>query len=647
MRVLSSIAVLMLSAPPIVWAQLTPQQVISYNQARELRFSPDSQWLALTVEGGPKGPARPRDIWLIDSRSGQVTRLSSDGASESAQWSPDGAWLAYLSGQNGTPQVYIVKPGGGATQQLTHHVTGIQAFEWSPDGRQIAFLAAADVGPPQQESSKNGGDDPRIIKIVSGTDVPVQLSVTDVQSKSERPVTSGTFDVSQFTWKVDGTGFVVIAREQPNPEQWSERIYSLELVNGEHKEIVATRGPLDQLRISPDGSRIAYLASRGGEGEAPSDLFVVPIGGGTPKDLTQGLDRSVQQFQWTDAANLTVLLQFGFTNQLYHINTAGKAAPMAGSDPNAQSFAVSRAADVAFVREAANELPEVWLRKGNRGAARQISHLNEQWQGAALAKAELIHYTSADGTAIEGQLLQPAGTVGGNLPTIILIHGGPVGRWADQFDPEGQLLASHGYAVFYPNIRGASSYGDRMIGMIRSTARGGSGWATGPLSDVVAGADELVKRRVADPARLGVGGWSYGGYMTALALSRTDKFKVGVAGAGFYDMVTDLGTEIAGYVPGDEWMYGNFYDPRTQQLLHEDSPIATIHQLHAPLLLMHPELDPVDTIGQAFEFYRALHQQGVKTEFVVYPREGHELNEEAHVVDRLTRTLAWYDRYLR
>ena len=468
----------------------------------------------------------------------------------------------------------------------------------------------------------------------------------DIEGKKERRLSAAPYDVSEVTWRPDGKSLIATATDRPDPEKWTNRIYSVSVNDGSFTEIAAPQGPFGQVKISPDGGLLAYVAARE-NGPIEHDLYIVSARGGTPKNLTgASIDRPLAQFAWKDSRTMQVLFQTGFSHRMYTIATNGKGEPDARFQVVPSSFAVLPGEGIAFIHESSTELPELWV--GDRqSAARQVTHFNESWKSVPLVKPELIHYPSFDGTDIEALLLKPSAPPGAKFPAIFLFHGGPIGRWSDRFDAEGQMLASRGYAVLYPNIRGATGYGHRMIDMIRSEPLGGSGWASSPFKDAMAGVDALIQRGVADPDRLGIGGWSYGGYMAAWAVTHTNRFKAAVAGAGVYDMFNDLGTEIASYVPGDEWNYGLFFEDRNREAIQRDSPSAYVKNVHTPILLLHGEHDPVDTIGQTYAFYRALKKYGAITEFVVYPREGHQLREEKHQVDRLNRTMDWYDRFLK
>ena len=457
--------------PAVCWAQLTPQQAISVEHLSALTFSPDGGHIAFTVEGAPKGRSGPRDVWLSDGTTAHTAALTANGVSFAPRWSPDGRQLAYLSRDGGEPQIVVTTPSGANAVQLTHHQGGVLDYRWSPDGRQIAFLA---TDPQIQDSAEQ---DPRVIKIVSGSDVPTRLWIIDLASKSERALTGGTFNVAEALWKADGSALVVLASERPDPEHWTDRLYLVDPSSASHRPLFDPKAPIERLQLSPDGQSLSYVGPHGG-GYTASDLYLLPLNGGHPQDLTgAALDRPVDEYHWKDDSTLIASFEFGFVDRLYTISTTGKLAPLAGFSADPKSFDYSRSGDIAFVRETASEPPELWLRERSGGTS-ALTALNAHWSALPRAKAELIHYTSYDGTSIEGQLLRPPGSNSGKLPTITLIHGGPVGRWSDRFDPEGQLLASHGYAVFYPNIRGAEGYGQHMIDLIRSVPRGGSGWAS-------------------------------------------------------------------------------------------------------------------------------------------------------------------------
>jgi len=291
-----------------------------------------------------------------------------------------------------------------------------------------------------------------------------------------------------------------------------------------------------------------------------------------------------------------------------------------------------------FIAERADEQPEVWLARG--GAAERVTHLNDDWRTIALARQETLRYRSFDGREIEAAPLRPAGVPeGARAPLIVLAHGGPTGRWADRFDAWGQLLAARGFAVLYPNVRGSTGYGHQFVVMNRGD------WGGGDFQDLMTGVDLMIERGIADADHLGIGGWSYGGYMAMWAVTQTSRFRAAVAGAGLSDLASEFGTEDEPAY--DEWFYGLPYEPEKIAGFLNSSPFVHLKNVKTPTLILQGDADPVDPPGQSQELYRGLKRYGVETELVMYPREPHGFHEEKHLLDRLSRILAWYDKHLK
>jgi dipeptidyl aminopeptidase/acylaminoacyl peptidase len=253
-------------------------------------------------------------------------------------------------------------------------------------------------------------------------------------------------------------------------------------------------------------------------------------------------------------------------------------------------------------------------------------------------ESEIFRYKSFDGTEIEALLLKPGGyTPGTRLPLVVMVHGGPTGRWSDSFEPWGQLLAARGYAILYPNVRGSMGYGNKFIEMNRGD------WGGGDFKDVMAGVDTVIARGLADPVKLGIGGWSYGGYMAAWAVTQTNRFKAAVSGAPVIDLASEFGTESGPAY--DEWFYGLPYEKLEGFI--KSSPITYAKNVRTPTLLLQGEADTTDPIGQSQQFYRALKRYEVDAQLVLYPREGHGLREEKHLLDRLNRVINWFDTHVK
>jgi dipeptidyl aminopeptidase/acylaminoacyl peptidase len=400
------------------------------------------------------------------------------------------------------------------------------------------------------------------------------------------------------------------------------------------------------IALSPDGQAIAYICARV-DGPEAHDLCLQPSAGGAARNLTGStIDRPVSQPKWIDNRTLVASVARGFQTAIEIVGTgdASQPQPIDGLSGNASAFARASNGTIVYVSETAANAPELWIKPAN-APARAVTTLNGRWASRALVAPEFVKYKSADGVEIEAALLVPPAASGVSrngaganrrLPAVILVHGGPTGRWSDSFEPWGQLLAARGYAVLYPNVRGSTGYGHRFVEMNRAD------WGGGDFKDVMAGADWLVSRGIADPERLGIGGWSYGGYMAAWAVTQTPRFKAAVSGAPVIDMASEFGTENGSAY--DEWFYGTPYEKLDGFV--KSSPMTFVRNARTPTLLLQGEADTTDPIGQSQQFYRGLKRYGVESDLVLYPREPHGLREEKHLVDRLTRILAWYDKYL-
>ena len=269
-----------------------------------------------------------------------------------------------------------------------------------------------------------------------------------------------------------------------------------------------------------------------------------------------------------------------------------------------------------------------------------MTHLNDSWKEYALVAPEFYKYKSFDGREIEAALLKPKNYDGrSKLPLIALIHGGPTGAWEDTVDTWGQMLVARGYAVFYPNIRGSIGYGQKFIESNRGD------WGGADYKDVMTGVHDLVERGIADPKRLGIGGWSYGGYMSEWAITQTTEFRAAVSGAGLSNLISEYGTEQ--HPSYDEWFYGLPYESEKVTGFLNSSPFVYLKNAKTPTLILQGEADTVDPLGQSEELYRGLKRYGVDTELVVYPRENHGFHERKHQIDRLNRIVAWYDAHMK
>jgi dipeptidyl aminopeptidase/acylaminoacyl peptidase len=623
-------------------AQLTPEQAISRRQLSDVRISPNGQRICVVVSDPLTGTNRTRHIWLLDAVSHQLTKFTNSAKSEySPRWSPDGKRLAFISDREDSPQIYLISISGGEAVRLTQGKNAIRSFEWSPDGKQIAFIAPE----PKTEADEKKEKDKDDARVVDRDDKHPRLWLIDVESKKVRQLTTGRWQISEVQWAPQGDKLVVSATDKPESDENTNAILVVSSTDGALKELLRPRGPFGGIRVSPDGKSLIYSAARV-DGPTPHDVYIVPIEGGVPRNLTgQSLDRPVFNVVWKTDGTLMATCLIGGNSQFCIIKQTGEVTKIQPTKaaPHPTSFDF-RGGRLAFVAEDTINAPEIYTdpvvnSEGERDVYPQkYSHFNDDWARVPVIKPEIVRYKSFDGMEIEALLLKPRNYVEGTkVPTVVLVHGGPTGAWTDSFDSWGQILAARGYAVFYPNIRGSIGFGHRFLEMNRGD------WGGGDFKDVMAGVDFLISRGIADPYKLGIGGWSYGGYMAAWAITQTNRFKAAVSGAGMSDLATEFGTEDGPAY--DEWFYGLPYEK--PEGFAKSSPMTFIKNARTPTLILHGENDRTDPIGQSQMLYRALKRYGVESEFVVYPREPHGLQEEKHLIDRLNRIVRWFDAHLK
>lgn len=617
--------------------KITPQQALNLRRIGDLRFSPDGARLAFTVSEPPKDTANPTHIWVMNVATKHVRQYTySDKTENSPRWSPDGQFLAFLSNRDDNRQIYLLSSSGGDAYPMTTGKRSISSFAWSPDGKQIAFLASDEPTDAEQKKEKDKDD----AIVVDKENKHPRVWILDVASKQARAITGQQWEVREAEWAADGNRLIVSATDHPESDDNTNRIFSLDIASGQMSLLLAPKGPFGNIRVSPDGKQFAYTGARV-DGPEPHDIYVHSTDAQSAdpsRNLTAGsIDRAMNGIEWRSDGSLMAAAETGFKTALYSISPDGRATAVENATPNPHGFAISPSGMLAFVGESATEAPEIYLR-GADSPAERVTHLNSSWDSIALAKPEFFHYKSFDGQQIEGSLLKPLDYDGhSRVPLVVLVHGGPTGAWSDAIDSWGQLLAAHGFAVTYFNIRGSTGYGEKFVEMNRAD------WGGADFKDVMAGVDYLIAQGIADPNKLGIGGWSYGGYMSEWAITQTDRFKAAVSGAGMVDLIAEFNTENGPSY--DKWFWGLPYEHPEGFLNH--SPFMYLKHAHTPILILQGIADTTDPLGESTGLYRGLKFYGDNAELVEYPREFHGFHEEKHELDRLSRIVAWYEQYLK
>jgi dipeptidyl aminopeptidase/acylaminoacyl peptidase len=627
---------------------LTPEDVVDIRDISDAQISPDGKLVAFVVTepADPKKPekARNEDIWMAPADGSEAARpfTASPESDNSPRWSPDGRLLAFLSGRDGgQPQVWLMRLDGGDARKVTNSRTGVNAYKWSRDGRMIAFTARDGLTDEAQQK-KDQRDD--AIRIDSDHKF-ARLWIIGIGGGSPTLLTRQDMDVDDFDWSPDGADLVAAFTTR----DWvlDGRIGIFHRADGvlvrELSNNVQT-GP-GLVRWSPDGKSILFVESS--PRKLPGWMSVVPAVGGIVRPLAKDFPGTIQQCFWTpDSTHVLAALFTGTRAKLLRVDTVkGEIAATAEYLAPYPDFSVTAdARGVAYVAETPDSPPDVWMMSPG-SVARRLTHSNPQIDSIQLGNVTEVSWANRkDGVKLTGVLVTPPGYQEGKAyPMVVEAHPGDTGWWAGwqgSWWQWAQLLSSRGYVVFLPNARGVT-------GQIWSLHDTIADWGGAALDDILDGVDELVARKVADPDRLGIGGWSNGGFMSAWAITHTKRFKAAVT----YEPVMDMSLwwEKGGLGGASElmenWMGGTPGGTHGEYQAH--SPLHFVGDCDTPLLILHGQRENVVSLLGSYAFYRELKSRGVEAELVVYPREGHSLRERAHQLDLLRRMQAWFDDHLQ
>jgi dipeptidyl aminopeptidase/acylaminoacyl peptidase len=592
------------------------------------------------------------DIWMTSWDGARSVRLTQGHESNHLpRFSPDGRWLAFLSGRgdkddkDDVDQLWVLDRAGGEAERVTAFKGGVQDFAWAPDGGRLAVVAT---------DAPDSGEHPLVIDRfqfkadITGylTDKRDRLYLVDRASHATTLLTPGPSDASLPAWSPDGRSIAYVRKsgtDVDRQDNWDLYTVDPTTVGAAPRQLTTYLGADNEpglnspLAWSPDSRSIAYV-----RGDDPKllyytnqHLYVIPAAGGEPRAVTQALDRTVTAPQWSsDGATLSFLVEDDRAVQLataqQRLDTARHVISGLVSGKDGRMVELVSTFD---------QPPELFVMDKPGGAARQLTAVNAEWRKEVkLASVREVQVTSADGTKVSGfVVLPPDYQPGRRYPTVLHIHGGPVLEFGDEFEMTWQLLAARGYIVVAANPRGSSGRGERWSEAIWAD------WGNKDSQDVLAMVDYAVKEGLADSTRLGVGGHSYGAILTDATIARTNRFKAAVVDAGQGNAFAGYGTDeyVVEYELelGTPWKHPELYQRVSYAFFHAD-------RITTPTLFMCGDKDFNVPLLNSEQMYQALKSNGREAELVIYPGQYHEFTKPSFIADKYRRVLDWYDKHL-
>lgn len=634
---------------------------------RDPQLSPDGQWVAYVVSiTDAKEDKSNTHIWLVgyDGKNDRQITFSTD--SESApRWSPDGKYLSFTSSRPGKAkgsQVWLMDRGGGEAYQFTELKGRLQGYEWSPDSKRLALV----IGDPDPDSDPTAtptpGTPPKPPKpividryrykqdgqgyLLSGRHSYIYLF--DVATKKLDRLTKSKWDESSPSWSPDSKRIAFMSNHADDPDRDpSAQLFVADATAGATEKQLSTadnRASRARPEWSPDGTRIVF--TEGDEKKYGAynmeHLVVVPAdGSAAPARIkaVEDLDRGVSGVRvGSDGKSANALVTDD--RSVYPISITPTSVTRLLNPPVVVSSLNNSGGHTVVLSGNDNKPTEIYAMEGS--VLRQLTHQNDAlFTELQITTTENVEFKSKDGTEVHGLLTYPVGYVKGTkVPLLLRIHGGPNGQDQHSFSVERQVFAANGYAVLAVNYRGSSGRGQKYSRAIFAD------WGHYEVEDLLAGVDHVIQMGVADPNRLGVGGWSYGAILTDYIIASDPRFKGATSGAGTAFTVAFYGTDQ--YIIQYDYEIGPPWNPKAWETYQKISyPFLHADRIKTPTLFLGGERDFNVPVQGGQQMYQALRSLGIDTQLIIYPNENHGIQRPSYVRDRYERYLAWYDKYVK
>ncbi len=642
--------------------QLSLDDLVRIHDVGSPEVSPDGRWIAYTVSNVDKeADKRDTDLWMVSWDGKQHIQLTFSPESEgSPRWSPDGRYLSFTSSRPGKAkgsQVWILDRRGGEAHQLTDFKQKLSEYQWSPDAKKLV-LVMRENDEPEPDPTKSAAAQPKPKPVVidryhfkqdmegylSGTSHP-RLYLLDIDTKKlDLLTTDKAFDETNPSWSPDGSKIAFVSNHEDDPDRTHNTdVFVVDAKPGSTaRKLTSHPGPDGgRLSWSPDGKLVAYVQGSDPKLSAYNQtrLAVVPAAGGAPRLVADKLDRSVSAPVFAaDGGSIYVLVSDDRSEYPAKVSLSnGSVERLVGGSLSvmSQSRAGGHAAVLVSTDEAASEIFAL-----DGGSLRKLTDHNEALMAELrLGRTEDINFKSADGTEVHGIMVKPPSfEEGKKYPMLLRIHGGPNGQDQHSFNFERQFFAANGYIVIAVNYRGSSGRGSKFQESIFAD------WGHHEVADLLAGVDHAVKMGVADPDRLGIGGWSYGGILTDYTIASDTRFKAAISGAGSANQISMYGID----------QYTLQYDSEIgppwrnpDAWVKISYPFFKADRIHTPTLFMGGDKDFNVPVAGGEQMYQALRSLGIPTQLVIYPGQFHGFSRPSFIRDRYERYLGWYDKYLK